>query len=168
MSLPPTLPGRLRHFAEATPDRVALREKRLGVWQETTWAEYWDQVQTAGAALWELGVRPGDHVAILSDNRTEWLLADLGTQGIGARSTGIYQTNPPPDVAYVLTHSGAVVLFCEDQEQVDKAVEVAEETPSVRDLVVFDPRGTRGYEDPRLMSWADFLGAGRARVALNQ
>ena len=162
MSLPPTLVGRLRHFATTTPDRVALREKRLGIWQETTWRGYWDNVATAGHALMEIGVRPGDHVAILSDNRPEWVYADLGAQGIGARTVGIYQTNPPGDVEYALSHSGSVVLFCEDQEQVDKAVEIADQTPAVRHVIAFDPRGTRGYDDPRLISWEDFLTRGQA------
>ena len=79
--------------------------------------------------------------AILSDNRPEWLFADLGAQGLGARGFGIYQTNPAGDVADVLSHSESKVLFCEDQEQVDKAIEVAEETPSVSTVVVLSPGG---------------------------
>ena len=160
-----TLPGRLLAHAETRPDAVALRDKQLGVWAEVTWRRYRANVEVVGRQLWELGVRPGDGVAILSDNCPEWLYADLGAQGIGARSVGIYQTNPAPDVAYVLSHSGAKVLFCEDQEQVDKAVEIADQTPTVEHVIVFDPRGTRGYEDARLSSWADFLAAGERAVA---
>ncbi|MDP6944456.1 MAG: AMP-binding protein, partial [Myxococcota bacterium] len=156
-----TLPGRLLAHAQARPDAVALRDKSFGIWQPTTWRGYWESVACAGHALAALGVGPGDHVAILSDNRPEWLFADLGTQGIGARSVGIYQTNPPADVAYVVSHSESKVLFCEDQEQVDKAVEIAAQTPSVTAIVVFEPRGTLDYEDPRLMSWEAFLARGR-------
>ncbi len=155
-----TLPGRLALWARRTPDRVALRNKRFGVWREITWRAYYEHVQTVGYMLWKLGVRPGDHVALLSENRPEWLYVDLGVQGIGARSVGIYQTNPPADVAYILNHSKSVILFCEDQEQVDKAIEVAEETSTVRQVVVFEPRGTRTYADPRLMTWDDFLSQG--------
>ncbi|MBW1879739.1 MAG: AMP-binding protein, partial [Deltaproteobacteria bacterium] len=75
-----TLPGRLAVHAAERPDRVALREKRFGVWQEITWSRYYRAVSTVGRMLWGLGVRPGDHVAILGDNRTEWLYADLGAQ----------------------------------------------------------------------------------------
>lgn len=157
-----TLAGRLALLARDRPDAVGLREKRLGIWQEISFAEYWRSVQAIGHQLWALGIRPGDHVSILSDNCPEWLYADLGVQGIGARSVGIYQTNPPHDVAYILAHSQSKLLFCEDQEQLDKAIEVADETPTVEHVVVFDPRGTRHYDDSRLVHWADFLAAGCA------
>jgi len=160
-----TLAGRVLLLAEQFPDRVALREKELGIWRETTWTGYAEAVAATGRALWELGVRPGDHVSILSDNRTEWLFADLGAQGIGARAVGVYQTNPADDVAYVLSHSGSRVLVCEDQEQVDKAIDVAEQTPTVEHVLVIDPRGTRTYEDPRLQTWDDFLARGHALMA---
>ena len=90
----PTLPGCLKARAGSTPGRVALRNKDLGIWNPITWSEYYAEVAAAGRMLWELGVRPGDHVSILSENRPEWLYADLGTQGIGGRAVGIYQTNP--------------------------------------------------------------------------
>jgi long-chain acyl-CoA synthetase len=155
-----TLPGRLAKHARERGGRVAIREKNLGVWHEQTWRAYYDHVRATARMLWELGVRPGDHVGILSDNRSEWLYADLGAQSIGARAVGIYQTNPPSDVAYILNDSRAVILFCEDQEQVDKAVEIAGDTPSVKHVVVFDPRGTRTIDDPRLIRWAELLGRG--------
>ncbi|MDQ3335477.1 MAG: AMP-binding protein [Myxococcota bacterium] len=158
------MPGLLAVHARVRGDRVALREKRLGVWREITWRGYYEHVRAAAAMLAELGVRPGDHVAILSDNRVEWLYADLAAQALGARSVGIYQTNPAADVAYILQDSGSSVLFCEDQEQVDKAVAIAAETPSVKHVVVFDPRGTSHLGDARLMPWEDFLARGKALV----
>ncbi len=156
-----TLPGCLKAWATSRPDAVALRDKDLGVWKPITWAEYYAEVSACGRMLWELGARPGDHVSILSENRPEWLYADLGAQGIGARAVGIYQTNPPPDVAYILDHSQSVVLFCEDQEQVDKAIACRDETPTVKHVVIFDPKGTRHYDDDRLMRWDDFIARGR-------
>jgi long-chain acyl-CoA synthetase len=160
-----TLPGRLLLQARERPDAVVLREKRLGLWRELTWRDYRDQVRAAARMLAGLGVGPGDHVAILSDNRTEWLFAELAAQTLGARSVGIYQTNPPAEVAYILNDSGSVVLFCEDQEQVDKAVAIVAETPTVRHVVVFEPRGTRQLGDPRLEPWTDFLARGNALLA---
>jgi long-chain acyl-CoA synthetase len=151
----------LAEHATVRGDRVALREKRLGVWHEITWRQYFEHVRAVALRLRELGVQPGDHVAILSDNRPEWLYADLGAQALGARSVGIYQTNPPADVAYILQDSSSVVLFCEDQEQVDKAIAIAAETPSVKHIVVFEPRGTTDLGDPRLVSWEDFLARGK-------
>ena len=156
-----TLPGRLAHFAHTRGKEPALREKRLGIWREITWAEYYEQVRATALMLRNLGVKAGDHVSILSDNRPEWLYADLAAQSIGARSVGIYQTNPNEDVAYILNHSGSVVVFCEDQEQVDKVVAIRDETPSVKIVVAFDARGLRGYDDPRLMTWDVFMESGR-------
>lgn len=159
-----TLPGRLIYWARLTPERTAIRDKQLGLWREVSWRGYLEQVEAAAHALWELGVRPGDHVSILSGNRPEWLYVDLAAQAIGARSVGIYQTNPPKDVAYILEHSQSKVLFCEDQEQVDKAVDIAEQTPSVDRVLVFDPRGTRDYEDARVAPYQEALEAGVRRM----
>ena len=112
MSTAPTLVGRLAELAQHHAEAIALREKNLGVWEQTTWSEHFATVCHAGAALLAIGMAPGDHIAILSGNRREWLWADLGTQLIGAVSVGIYQTNPTADVAYVLTHSQTRLLFC--------------------------------------------------------
>jgi len=160
-ALDETLPGRLLARARAHPGDVALRVKDLGLWREHTWQDYLDRVAEVARMLWELGVRPGDGVAILSDNRPEWLFADLGAQSIGARAVGIYQTNPPGDVAYVLQDSGSKVLFCEDQEQHDKAVAIRAATPGVAHVVVFDPRGTAPADDSRVLTWTAFLARGR-------
>jgi long-chain acyl-CoA synthetase len=160
-----TLPGRLREFARSRPDAPALREKQLGIWQEISWEEYYDNCAAVGRMLWHLGIREGDHISILSDNRPEWLYADIGAQGIKARSVGIYQTNPPEDVAYILNDSGSKIIFCEDQEQVDKAIEVADETEQVRHVIVFDPRGTRDYTDSRLKTFKEFVDKGRELLA---
>jgi long-chain acyl-CoA synthetase len=161
VSDPDTLPARVARWAERDPDRVALREKTLGIWAEITWAEYNAAIRATARMLSELGVASGDGVAILSDNRPEWLYVDLATQALGGRSVGVYQTNPAADVAYTLNDSGSVILFCEDQEQVDKAVGIAADTPEVRHVIAFDARGTRGIDDPRLMSWDAFIARGR-------
>lgn len=156
-----SLPGRLAAQAHNNPEGVALREKNKGIWKETTWAGYLEAVRAVAAKLTDLGLGAGDRASILSDNRTEWVFADLGIQAIGALSVGIYQTNPPEDVAYVLQDSGSALLFVEDQEQADKAIAIREDTPLLKHIVVFDPRGLRHETDPRLMSWADFIEDGR-------
>ncbi len=160
--LPLSLPARLWQHADERPDAVAIREKRLGIWQEYTFRDYLERVSHAARVLWELGVRPGDSVAIISDNRLEWLVADLGAEALGARTVGIYQTNPPADVAYILNDARCKVVFCEDQEQYDKVSAVAGETPSVEHVVVIEPRGLRGVDDPRLRTWERFMEQGRA------
>ncbi len=155
-----TLPGRLVHLAHERGDEPALREKRLGVWEERSWWSYLEQVCATAMALLDAGVQAGDHVAILSENREEWVFADLAAQAIGARSVGVYPTNPEPEVAYVLDHSQSVLVVAEDQEQVDKLIAVRDETPTVRTVVVIDPRGTRDYDDDRLISWEEFVEGG--------
>ena len=162
-TLPGTLPGLVHHWAQTTPTLVALREKRLGLWREIPWRDYWHHIVAVALELEALGVGPGDAVAILSDNRPEWLFADLGAQLVGALAVGIYQTNPPEDVAFILAHSRAKVLIAEDQEQVDKALTVTSQTPTLTTLVVIDPRGTRHYDDPRLTRWETFIANGHRR-----
>jgi long-chain acyl-CoA synthetase len=134
-----TLPARLLELAASQPNRVAYRRKRLGVWEETTYARYAEQVAELGMGLVALGVQPGDRVAIQSDNRPEWLLVDLAVQGIGAITVGVYPTSPEAELVHLLSDSGASVLVAEDEEQLDKALAVRSQVPSLRELVVIDP-----------------------------
>jgi long-chain acyl-CoA synthetase len=154
----------LRDIARDEPDRIGLREKEFGIWQETTYDQYWELVKTAGMALWALGVRPGDKVAIHSENRLAWVVSDLAAQGIQAVSVGLYSTNPAPEVEYLLGHSESKVLIAEDQEQVDKALEVRERLPYLEKIIYIEPRGVRTYDDPALMSWDMFLALGRQQL----
>lgn len=151
---------RLERRAQETPERVALRDKDLGLWCEITWAEYWDNVQTVAHGLLALGVEPGDRVAIHSENRPEWVYSDLATIAIRAITTGLYPTNPPAEVRYLLADSGAKILIAEDQEQVDKALEVKDELPYLAKIVYIEPRGVRNYADPLLLSWDELLALG--------
>jgi long-chain acyl-CoA synthetase len=154
----------LRQIAREEPDRIGLREKEFGIWQETTYSQYWELVKTAGMALWALGVRPGDRVAIQSENRLAWVVSDLAAQGIQAVSVGLYSTNPASEVEYLLSHSESKVLIAEDQEQVDKALEVRHRLPHLEKIIYVEPRGVRTYDDPSLMSWDMFLTLGRQQV----
>jgi long-chain acyl-CoA synthetase len=165
-----TIASRVRDRAGRTPDRVAMREKDFGIWQEVTWAAYWDTVQTVGHALLALGVAPGDRVAIHSENRREWLYADVATVAVRASTVGLYPTNPPAEVGYLLGHAGARVLVAEDQEQLDKAMAVLDDCPDLECIVYVEPRGIarryaaeltrRGAPPVRLMSWTELLEVG--------
>ncbi len=162
-----SIPARLRQIAQSEPDRIALREKEFGIWVETTYGEYWHSVQVVGMALRELGVREGDIVAVHSENRKAWVYADLGAQAIGAASVGLYPTNPAPEVQYLLNHSGASVLIAEDQEQVDKALEVMGQLPNLRKIIYIEPRGVRSYDHDILMPWDEFIAMGEAALTAN-
>ncbi len=156
-----TIPAKIRERAEDDPARVCMREKRFGIWQDITWEDYWEHVLLVGHALTDLGVEPGDRVAIHSENRPEWLFADVGTNAIRAITMGLYPTNPAPEVAYLLNDSSSKVLIAEDQEQVDKVLEVEADCPALETIVFLEPRGVRDYDHPKLMSWEDFLERGR-------
>jgi long-chain acyl-CoA synthetase len=156
-----TVPLRVKQHAADDPRRVCMREKRFGIWQDITWAEYWDNVEVVGHALLSLGIEVGDRVAIHSENRPEWLYGDVGTNAIRAITMGLYPTNPAAEVSYLLRDSGSKVLIAEDQEQVDKALQVEADCPELQTIVYLEPRGVREYDHPKLLSWDDFLELGR-------
>lgn len=152
---------RLRDRATRTPDAVALRDKDLGLWQEITWAEYWDKVQNVAHGLLALGIEVGDRVAIHSENRPEWVYADLATVSIRGMTMGLYPTNPPTETEYLLSDSGAKVLIAEDQEQVDKALQTKAQLAHLEKIIYIEPRGVRNYDDELLMSWDDLVALGK-------
>ena len=161
-----TIATRVRDRAAQMGGRVAMREKDLGVWQEVTWESYWHTVRTVGHALIALGVEPGDRVAIHSENRREWLFGDVAALAVRAMTVGLYPTNPAAEVGYLLSHSGAKVLIAEDQEQVDKALEVLDQCPDLERIVYLEPRGIRyRYDHPKLLAWEDLLALGAQHEA---
>ena len=104
------LPAKLFELSQTRPNDVAMRHKKFGIWREFTWEEYFNKVRSVSLGFYELGVREGDKVAIHSENRPEWVFADLGAQTIGSVSVGIYPTSPASEVEYLLSHSEASVL----------------------------------------------------------
>ena len=110
-----SIPELLRSIAREEPDTIALREKEFGIWQETTYAGYYELVQAAAMGMWALGVRPGDRVGIQSENRIAWVVSDIAAQSIQAASVGLYPTNPAAEVEYLLGHSEAKLVIAEDQ-----------------------------------------------------
>ena len=152
---------KIRETAGRYPDLIAMREKNFGKWEEITYEEYWQQAQWIGSALKYFGVDTQDSVAIQSENRPEWFIADVAIQAIGAVSVGLYPTNPPSEVEYLIGHSESKILFAEDQEQVDKALEVIEDLPDLKKIIYFEPRGLTNYESPLLMTWEEFLEIGK-------
>lgn len=160
-----TLPLRVKDRAETTPTAVALREKNYGIWEETSWLQYWDHAVLVGHALLSLGIEPGDRVAVHSENCREWLYCDIGITAVRAATVGIYPTNPAAEVLHVLADSGARVLIAEDQEQVDKVLQVVGQLSDLEHIVYLDPRGIAGhYTHDKLMGWDEFIERGRAHA----
>ena len=154
-TLADTLPRLLRERALRDPSRVALREKEFGIWQRVTWAGYLGHVRRFSLGLVALGLRRGDKVAVLSENRREWLYAELAAMSAGAVGVGVYPTSPWNEVKFVVEHSESSFVVAEDQEQVDKILEAGAGLPRVRRIVVAEPRGLRGYRDERLITFAE-------------
>jgi len=142
-------------------DRVALREKDLGIWQEISWNEYFRHVRHFCLGLIELGLKPGDHISIFGENEPEWLYADLAAQSAGAVAVGVYPTNPAAEARYVIGHSESSFVVCDDQEQVDKVIEVKSDLPMLKNIIVMDMKGLRNYTDPMIMPFAAVEEIGR-------
>ena len=157
-----SLPAVLVERLDATPSRVCMRSKELGRWREIDYQQLAERSAAIGMGLRALGVERGDAVAIHAENRPEWVEADLGIQGIGAVAVGVYPTSPAAEVEYLLGHCEAVVLFAEDEEQLDKAREVRSRLPKLRKIVLFDTRGIHDVEtDPMLMTVEELVALGR-------
>jgi long-chain acyl-CoA synthetase len=142
--------------------RVALRQKELGIWEEVTWNEMGRQSRAIAMGLASLGFQPGDTASILSNTRREWSYADYGILLAGGVSSGIYPTDAAPQVEYLTSDSHSSVLFVEDDEQLDKALEVRERLPGLKRVVVFDMEGLGSLSDPQIVSLQAFQAEGEA------
>ena len=160
-----SLPHKLLARATTDGDSVALRHKTLGIWHEYTWNDYADTARLVGLGLRSLGVVRGDKVAVHAENRPEWVFADLGAQGVGAVTVGIYPTSPATEVRYLLAHSETKIVVAEDEEQLDKTLEVWDQLEDLIYAVVIDPRGVRVLDDPRILTFEELLELGRDQSA---
>ena len=152
----------------SSPHLVALRHKDLGIWQETTWSRYWEQVLLAAHGLLALGVEVGDRVSIHSEDRPEWVILDVAAVAVRGVSVGLYPTNPSAEVRYLLSDSASRIHLVEDQEQADKLMEVIDALPELEKVIHVEPRGFRSYrDDPRFIFWDDFLEMGSRHMEEN-
>ena len=157
-----TIPKLFWHQVQARGTRTALREKDLGIWRATSWTQYGERARAAGMGLVSLGLQRGEVVSILAETVPEWLYADMGTMGAGGVTNGIYPTDSARQVEYILSDSRSRFLFVEDDEQLDKYLEVRDRCPTVDKVVVFDMEGLADFSDPKVMSFDALLAAGRA------
>lgn len=159
-----TVPATFLSVARRASSQTALREKRLGVYRDTTWRDLLARVGAIGAGLHALGVKKGDCVAIVGDPCAQWLMADLAAQCIGAISYGLYPTSSPDEVQFTLSHGRAKVLVAEDQEHVDKVLGIVESLPALTKIVVLDDSNMFGYEHPLLMSLSELEALGKQQA----
>lgn len=160
-----TLPQMLRLNAERIATRTAIRQKDFGIWNPVSWQAYFERAALAGHGLRALGLPEGGHVAVLSENRIEWVLTQLGAGLLGAVTVGVYPTSPANEVAYVLGHAEAEIVVCEDQEQVDKVLERRAELPKLRRIVVVEKKGLRTYAGGDVIAFDQLVEMGAAHRA---
>ncbi len=146
-------------------DAVWLRQKEFGIWQSTTWREFGVFVREITHGLCVLGFEPGECASVLSNTRREWVFADFGVLCAGGISNGIYPTDAPAQVEYLLTDSDSVYVFVEDEEQLDKVLAVRERLPKLRKIFVFDMEGLARFSDPQVMSLDALRELGRPHAA---
>lgn len=146
-----TFPKILRHNAQHWPGEVSMREKEFGIWNEFSWLDYFNRVKWLSLSLTKLGIKGEDTIALLGDNRPEWVWGEVAAHAMGCYSLGVYQDSLHEEVAYLLNLSGASVVIAEDEEQCDKLLELEDAIPSVKYIIYCDPRGMRKYSDSRLI-----------------
>ncbi|HXJ09493.1 MAG TPA: AMP-binding protein, partial [Burkholderiales bacterium] len=140
-----TFPKLLMHHAEVRGGRPAIREKDLGIWQTWTWHQFADEVRALACGLALQGLKRGDHFALVGDNRPRLYAALAAAQSLGAIPVPLYQDAVAAEMAFPIQNAAIAVAFVEDQEQVDKMLEISARCPLLRGLWVDDPRGLRRY-----------------------
>lgn len=147
----------------ARADKVAAQYKKGGAWRDVTWRELDDLSKQVAAGLVELGVEAKQHVAIISNTRLEWIIADLGVLASGAATVPIYQSNLAHECEYILNDSESVVAFAEDASQLKKLRDIRAQIPNIKKVIALsgDVDASSGWE----VSWADFLASGKAYLA---
>ena len=158
-----------RSFFEQTvrySDRVALRHKQYGIWHKVTWGEYGDQVRKVASAIMSLGLSTGQTVCILGNNRPEWLICHMAVMTAGMATCGIYPTSSSDEIRYILNHSEAKLLFVENEEQLDKIMDILPDL-SLQQIVVWDTKGLWGYNHPQVVFFDGFIKNAEAYAKAN-
>ncbi len=153
-----TIPRRLIEQGQKRPNSPAYYVRQGGRWKATSWKQYADEVSQAGRALIALGLEPGQTICILGFNRPEWVVMDLATMGCGAAPAGIYTTNSPAEVRYIVEHSEAPIVLAEDEGQWKKLEQERDKLPKLEHVVMM--KGAPKIDDAMVLSWEEFLAKG--------
>jgi len=155
-----TLTRLFRHVVRERGDAVAMREKHLGIWRSITWRQYGERAKHVGLGLVALGFRPRDVVSVIAENCPEWLYTDLGTMSVGGVTNGIYTTDSAKQIEYIVNDSGSRFFCAENEEQLDKILEVRARCPQLVKIIVFDMEGLHGFTDEQVMPFDELLDLG--------
>ena len=160
-----TIPRLVAHHAQNSPDAAAFREKEFGIWQSWTWRQTAAEIDALALGFLDIGVNAGDHIAIIGRNRPYLYWAMVAAQSVGAIPVPLYQDAVAEEMAYVLEHCSARFIVAQDQEQVDKIIDVKEELSGVEQIIFLDPRGMRKYERSLLTEYSVLQAQGRESEA---
>lgn len=148
--------------------RTAHREKDMGIWKSYSWKDYWDHAKWLGLGLIALGLKPGEVVSILSEDRKEWCYADLGIQCVGGIASGVYTTDSSSQLEYLLRDSDSRFLFVENDEQLDKFLEIEEQAPQVAKVIILEQDGLHDLRHEKCVFLDELYETGRAFEAENR
>lgn len=162
-----TLPKLLKHHAEVRPNHPAMREKDFGIWQTWSWKQVHDEIMALAAGFSALGVSRGTTIALVGDNRPQLYWSMVAVQVLGGVPVPVYQDSVAREMQFVLEHAEAVLAVVEDQEQVDKLLEIKGQCPKLQTILFEDDRGMRDYHQPFIHSLASVQEKGRALMAAN-
>jgi long-chain acyl-CoA synthetase len=160
-----TFPKVLSYNAANWPDEVALREKDYGIWIEYSWAQYDEAVRQIAMGLKELGFQRGEVVGMIGDNRPDWIQFEIAGHALGGMSIGIYRDCMGEEAEYLINYAELTMIMAEDEEQVDKLLELGDRIPSIRKIIYDETRGMEKYDDPRLMTLKELKRIGADRIA---
>lgn len=153
-----TLPSLLFNRAKSDANGVALRQKQLGVWKEITWNEYLENVKKLSISLKkQYNFQDGETLAIIGENKPHWLYSQMAAQAIGGIAVGVYQESLPEQIVYYLNDTKARIVIVENQEQVDKLLEIEDQVPLVDHIIYYDNRGLRLYNHPKLVYMEELM-----------
>jgi long-chain acyl-CoA synthetase len=152
----------LRNYLKYGSTQAAVREKYMGIWQSYSWADYYELVKHLSLAFISMGFKHGERVSILAENKPHAYWFELAAQGAGGVVVGIFADCTPPEVEYYLSHSESRFVVCQNQEQVDKVLEIKEKLPGLEKIIYWDPKGLWSYTDPLLINMDQMLETGRA------
>jgi long-chain acyl-CoA synthetase len=157
-----TWPEILRYNYEKYGDsQTAIRYKNRGIWQPYTWKDYYINVKQFALGLLSLGLEPGDKVVVIGDNAPQWYYAELAVQSDHGVAVGVYSDLVPSEIKYIAQNSEAKFAVVEDQEQVDKLVQIKDELPNFKKVIYWDYKGLASYDDPILIGYEQVLELGR-------
>ncbi len=139
------------HRCQTLGPKIAHREKVLGIWRSHTWSDYYDRALRIGLGLVYLGLKRGDVVSILSEDNKEWAYMDMGIQSVGGIASGVYTTDAPSQVTHLLTDSNSRFLFVENDEMLDKYLEIEQNAPHIEKVIILERDGLHDFSHPKAM-----------------